>query len=241
MRLREAQGHAVGAQGLGAGGQGVREGNRREEASPLGLQRLGDGICRICGAPGLASWGRSWPRALTTNPGPTWLHPLRGTQPGPHPPLLLTLAPGGISLLHLLLLFPQGGKNCQASCLLTPREDGPTHPKAYRTRDPRRPEKAKELTEQNSVPGAPVGRRQTLLRPSGTGPGSRREGSLGPARQSPGGCGASFPSQAQPGGKEHQPDRTETSLGTITGCGGNHPLLLPAPPATHPPRPVRPI
>lgn len=205
MRPREAQGHVVGAQGLGAGGQGVREGNWRDEASPLGLQRLGDGICKICGAPGLASWGRSWSRALTTNPGarraPTWLHPLRGTQPGPYTPLLLTLALGGISRLHLLLLFPQGGKNCQASCLLTHREDGPTHPKAYRTRDPRRPEKAKELTEQNSVPGAPVGRRQTLLRPSGTGPGSRREGSLGPARQSPGGCGASFSSQAQPWGK----------------------------------------
>lgn len=205
MRPREAQGHVVGAQGLGAGGQGVREGNWRDEASPLGLQRLGDGICKICGAPGLASWGRSWSRALTTNPGarraPTWLHPLRGTQPGPYTPLLLTLALGGISRLHLLLLFPQGGKNCQASCLLTHREDGPTHPKAYQTRDPRRPEKAKELTEQNSVPGAPVGRRQTLLRPSGTGPGSRREGSLGPARQSPGGCGASFSSQAQPWGK----------------------------------------
>lgn len=63
-RLREAQGHVVGAQE-----QGVREGNQREVASPPGLQTWGDRISKICRAPGLPSWGQSGPRALTVSPG----------------------------------------------------------------------------------------------------------------------------------------------------------------------------
>lgn len=111
-RLREAQGHVVGAQE-----QGVREGNQREVASPPGLQTWGDQISKICRAPGLPSWGRSGPRALTVSPGArrasAWLYPLRGTQPAPY-----TLLFQGTSLsFTCCCYFPKEGKTVKpATC-----------------------------------------------------------------------------------------------------------------------------
>lgn len=97
-----------GNRGLEDKGSGKAIGGRG--ASPPGLQRLGDRICKICGAPGLASWGQSWPRALTTNPGArrasTWLHPLRST----HPPASYPRPRGASLCFTCCRYFPKEGK-----------------------------------------------------------------------------------------------------------------------------------